>query len=71
MSKLSDASFMTLHGITGLLAIILMFIHAIWATIVLIQKDPAKIQSFHKLSIIVWIIWLVPYFLGMFLGMTS
>lgn len=69
MSKLSDASFLSLHGLTGLIAIILMFIHAIWATIVLIQKDEQKIIKFHKLSIIVWVVWLIPYFIGMFLGM--
>ena len=27
------------HGITGVIAIVLMFIHAIWATIVLARKD--------------------------------
>ncbi len=69
MSQLSDSSFMSLHGITGLSAIILMFIHAIWATIVLYRKDEQQIQKFHKFSIIVWIIWLIPYFIGMFLGM--
>ncbi len=69
MSQLSDASFISLHGLTGLIAIVLMFIHAIWATVVLIKKDEQQIQKFHKLSIIVWVIWLVPYFIGMFLGM--
>lgn len=70
MSKISDASFFSLHGITGLLAIVLMFIHALWATIVLVQKDEQKIKQFHKLSITVWCVWLIPYFIGMFLGMS-
>jgi uncharacterized repeat protein (TIGR03987 family) len=56
------------HGLTGLLAIILMLIHAMWATIVLIRKDEAQILIFHKLSFIVWIIWLVPMVTGMVLG---
>lgn len=70
MSKISDSSLFTLHGITGLLAIVLMFIHAVWATVVLSKKDEQKIIQFHKFSIIVWIIWLIPYFIGMFLGMS-
>lgn len=51
-----------LHGLTGLLAIILMFIHAAWATIVLLRKDEKLIVSFHKFSLVVWVIWLIPYF---------
>jgi uncharacterized repeat protein (TIGR03987 family) len=51
-----------LHGLTGLLAIVLMFIHAVWATIVLLRKNEKLIVSFHKFSIVVWVIWLIPYF---------
>ena len=51
-----------LHGLTGLLAIILMFIHAAWATVVLLRKDEKLIVSFHKFSLVVWVIWLIPYF---------
>jgi uncharacterized repeat protein (TIGR03987 family) len=51
-----------LHGLSGLLAIILMFIHAIWATVVLVKKDEKMIVNFHKFSIFVWLIWLIPYF---------
>lgn len=50
------------HGFSGVLAIILMFIHAIWATIVLIKKDEKMIVNFHKFSIFVWLFWLIPYF---------
>lgn len=50
------------HGISGLLAIILMAIHAIWATIVLLRKDERMIRSFHRFSIFVWLVWLIPYF---------
>ena len=50
-----------IHGITGLLAIILMIIHAVWALIVLIKKNEKAIANFHKFSLVVWIIWLIPY----------
>ena len=58
-----------IHGLSGLLAIVLMLIHAVWATIVLIKKDEAMIKNFHKFSIAVWFIWLIPYFSPMALRM--
>ena len=60
-----------IHGITGVLAIALMIIHAIWAFVVLLRKDEKAIVSFHKFSIIVWIIWLIPYFSPMLFGMAG
>lgn len=50
-----------IHGLTGLLAILLMLVHAIWATAVLVRKDEKMITNFHKFSVVVWLIWLVPY----------
>ena len=60
-----------IHGISGLLAIILMLIHAIWATVVLIKKDEKLISSFHKFSLLVWFIWLIPYLSPMFFAMAQ
>lgn len=31
-----------LHGVTGLLAIVLMLFHAVWATVVLVKKRRAQ-----------------------------
>lgn len=56
------------HGITGVIAILLMLFHALWATVVLIRKDEHMIQNFHKFSLVVWLIWLIPYFSPMFLA---
>jgi uncharacterized repeat protein (TIGR03987 family) len=53
-----------LHGITGVIAIALMLIHAIWAAVVLVKKNDDMILKFHRFSIIVWIIWLVPFISG-------
>jgi uncharacterized repeat protein (TIGR03987 family) len=58
-----------IHGISGLLAIILMLIHAIWATIVLVRRDEKMIVRFHRFSIFVWLVWLIPYFSPMVVGM--
>lgn len=59
------------HGITGLFAIILMLIHAVWAFVVLLRKDEHAIQNFHRISIFVWLIWLIPYFSPMFFAMAG
>jgi len=59
------------HGLTGLLAILLMLVHAIWATVVLARRDERWIRDFHKFSIVVWAIWLVPYFSPMVVAIGS
>ena len=55
-----------IHGLTGLLAIILMLIHTVWATVVLWRKDEKWLNSFHRFSVAVWVIWLIPYFSPVF-----
>lgn len=72
MSKLADGSgggLMGAHGITGMIAIVLMMIHAVWATVVLVRKDEKAMHTFHRFSILVWVIWLIPFVLGMMMGM--
>jgi len=58
-----------IHSITGILAILLMFVHAVWATAVLLRKDEKAITNFHRFSVVVWSIWLIPYFTGFFASM--
>ncbi len=60
-----------IHGLSGMLAIFLMFVHAIWATVVIVRKDEKMIANFHKFSVTVWLIWLIPYLSPMVLRMTS
>lgn len=70
MSKIADNGFeMNFHGITGLLAIVLMLFHAIWATIVLVRNNEKLKANFHKLSLVVWLIWLIPFISGAIFGM--
>ncbi|MBN2737346.1 MAG: TIGR03987 family protein [Spirochaetales bacterium] len=59
---------MNFHGITGLIAIVLMLFHAVWASVVMILNQEKMKLNFHKFSIIVWIIWLVPMVTGMIFG---
>jgi uncharacterized repeat protein (TIGR03987 family) len=60
-----------LHGITRIIAIVLMLIHAIWAAVVITRKNEDMIAKFHKFSIVVWIIWLVPFISGAMSHMTK
>jgi uncharacterized repeat protein (TIGR03987 family) len=53
------------HGVTGVLAIVLMMGHAAWATIVLVTRQEKRIRDFHRFSLFVWLVWLVPFFTGM------
>lgn len=68
MMEMAGGLSFDLHGISGLLAIILMFIHALWAALVLMRNDENALHNFHKFSLLVWLIWLFPYFSPMVLG---
>ena len=59
------------HTLTGQIALWLMLFHAIWATVVVIKQNELLRNKFHRFSILVWLIWLIPYFGGMYLGMSG
>lgn len=72
MSKIAEDGFiLNFHGVTGLLAIILMLVHAVWATTVFVKRNPEKLMKFHHFSIFVWIIWLIPFVSGAIFGMAG
>ena len=58
-----------IHRFTGGLAIILMLVHLLWAIYVLIKGSDKAKENFHWFSVVVWSFWLVPYFVGMIIGM--
>ncbi len=60
---------LNLHGVTGLTALALMLVHALWASWVLVRGDEEAKHRFHRFSVLVWAIWLVPYFTGYLLSM--
>ena len=69
MSMIGGALFrFNFHGITGMTAIFLMLFHATWATWVLLHHDEKRIGTFHRFSIFVWIVWMIPMIGGMVLG---
>lgn len=58
-----------LHTITGTIAILLMFVHACWAIWTYTKGSEQAKKHFNRFSIVVWLIWLIPYFIGVYLGM--
>jgi uncharacterized repeat protein (TIGR03987 family) len=70
MIELAGGLTFDFHGTTGVVAILLMMIHAVWATLVLIRRDEHAIRSFHRFSLLVWFIWLVPYLSPMIWNLT-
>jgi uncharacterized repeat protein (TIGR03987 family) len=55
---------MSFHSITGIFALALMLVHALWATKVLMKKDIIMIKRFHHYSLFIWLIWLIPFITG-------
>jgi uncharacterized repeat protein (TIGR03987 family) len=56
------------HTLTGFAAFGLMAVHAVWATWVLTRGSREARTGFHRYSIVVWSIWLIPYLGGMIAG---
>lgn len=60
-----------LHAILGIIAVCLMAVHAVWAFRTYRKGSEKARHNFSRFSIVVWCIWLIPYFIGMYLGMTT
>jgi uncharacterized repeat protein (TIGR03987 family) len=56
---------------TGSAAILLMAVHFAWAIVVLVRNRPSELAGFHRFSVVVWAIWLVPYLAGAIASMTA
>ena len=65
MGMLAGKLDLDFHGITGALAIALMLGHAIWASIALLLKQEKVLVDFHKFSLVVWLLWLIPFVSGL------
>ena len=58
------------HTFTGQVALWVMLAHAIWATYAVRKGSESARKKFHRYSLIVWLIWLIPYIGGMYMGMS-
>ena len=54
MRRIAGGTFaLSLHSLTGLVALLLMAVHAFWVTAVLACKQPKELHTFHRLSMAV------------------
>jgi len=68
MRRLAGGFHLSLHTASGLVALLLMFVHTVWASIVLLNRAGRPAGNFHRISITVWGIWLIPFISGMILS---
>jgi uncharacterized repeat protein (TIGR03987 family) len=57
------------HTLTGQIALWLMLIHALWAVSVARNGSERARSRFHRYSLAVWFVWLVPFVGGMVMAM--
>jgi uncharacterized repeat protein (TIGR03987 family) len=68
MSELAGGFRFNLHGVLGVIAILLMFVHSTWATIALLMKREDVLRNFHRFSLTVWALWMVSLVTGFVIG---
>jgi uncharacterized repeat protein (TIGR03987 family) len=51
-------------AVSGTIAIALMAIHLVWAIVVLVRDREREKLTFHRFSVAVWVLWLIPYVIG-------
>ena len=69
MSDIAGGFRLNVHGALGVTAIVLMLLHAVWATIAIVFKQEGVLANFHTFSVHVWALWMVSLVSGMVLAM--
>lgn len=64
MSLVSGGFGFSLHSVLGVLSILLMLLHAVWATVAIRQGKEEVLRDFHKFSLVVWGLWMVTLVTG-------
>ncbi len=59
----------TPHAIMGFVSLGLMAVHFVWSVIAIRQNKPDTLRRFHRLSLLVWSVWMVSYLSGFVLGL--
>lgn len=67
----SASTGISIHAVTGMAAIVLMLVHAVWATVAFRRGSRTALKRFHKFSTVVWLVWLVPYVIGLLVGIPA
>jgi uncharacterized repeat protein (TIGR03987 family) len=64
MSEIAGGWRLDLHGAVGGIAVVLMLVHSIWATVALALKRERVLHGFHKFSVHVWALWMAAFVSG-------
>ncbi|GHV47928.1 membrane protein [Clostridia bacterium] len=56
-----------IHAVAGVDAMVFMLLHTLCATIIYARKHRRTMHVFHKFTLLVWIIWLIPFCTGLFM----
>lgn len=71
MSQIAGGWKLNIHGVLGVLAIVLMMVHAAWASTVLVLKREQLMKNFHHFSLTVWTLWMISLVTGFVLAIPS
>lgn len=68
MSKIAGGFELNIHGVLGVMAIVLMLVHAGWATVAITFKQQSVLRNFHTFSTHVWGLWMLSLVSGFVLA---
>ena len=63
MSIKATKTNLNIHTVCGFAALIIMFLHLIWAILALIKRGKAQ-ELFSRFSVYAWAVWLVAFITG-------
>lgn len=69
MSRIAGGFEFNIHGVLGVTAIVLMLVHAGWATVAITFKQQGVLANFHTFSTHVWGLWMLSLASGIVLAM--
>lgn len=71
MGDIAGGFRLNIHGVLGILAIVLMLVHAGWATAVRLLKQERFLRNFHHFSLSVWTLWMTSLVTGFVLAIPT
>lgn len=71
MSRLAGGFQLNIHGVLGILAIVIMLVHAVWASVVLVVGRDRLRRNFHHFSLTAWALWMVSLVTGFVIAIPS
>lgn len=71
MGRIAGGFKFNVHGVLGVSAIVIMFVHAAWATTVLVLGRERLRRNFHHFSLTAWTLWMVSLATGFAIAIPS